>query len=701
MSDKGGLNKKIVGNAPQKSNLMYAIPASLILLFILFVYFMNEDAYPAHLNLGEVRLVDSLNAGDFISERMHDYLIVGDAYFSSLVLHNPVEGRVIEDDCWSHNGTERFNVKALAGRELIMVKRIDSLSGGQAVNVSVDGRFVGVLKDPTVYPLGGHKWEYLVFTIPQEYVKENRLTVRLDYVAGDPDVNSFSYWFYVKADWWSRVLRNFLRAVFYAGTILLAVFVVHRLYYRGYVSVLLFVFAVIAPLLFSYYVLGAAPHDWDSISILFQARIFASGRLFYETPPQPEFFSQLFVVMEDGRWYSKYEPGHALILALGVLFGRPWAVNPILGALTMVVTYCIGSGIYDKKTGIYAALLGMTSPFFVWMSGSFFRHASTMFFLSLFVLFYIKAEKEDKRRYYVLSSVFLGLAFITRIGSTTAISLPIILYHLYRTAKNKRLWTTTLLMLGVTSIFIVALLGYNYALTGNPTQLTFTDWDSRDTIGFGDDKGIEPTYGTTGHDLSKGLQGIKDVIGELNRSFVNMHLLAIALILFIFSKKIRWDYVFTLSIVSLVFGTLFYFKIWPRYYYEIYFMVMLLVARSISDIEGEGSKLFTAVFVLSLINYYSTLKPDLYMYATRGVDKRVYTVIDESDLRNAVVFVEGDNFYRGVFSRNTPTLDTNIVYARYVAEKENQEFMEKYYPNRSCYTFKVENTRPTLKECET
>src|SRR5262249_8824267 len=51
------------------------------------------------------------------------------------------------------------------------------------------------------------------------------------------------------------------------------------------------------------------PHVQDSVAYLFQAKIFASGRLWADLPPTPEFFEHEFVVMRDGRWFGKYPPG--------------------------------------------------------------------------------------------------------------------------------------------------------------------------------------------------------------------------------------------------------------------------------------------------------------------------------------------------------------------------------------------------------
>ncbi len=101
-------------------------------------------------------------------------------------------------------------------------------------------------------------------------------------------------------------------------------------------------------------VMGGIPHVQDSVAQLFQAKIFSHGRLAFPAPEDPKFFERIYVVVMDGRWYTIYPPGHAIVLALGVLAGAPYLVNPFIAALFIPLFY------YFVRTcfyGVYGARL--------------------------------------------------------------------------------------------------------------------------------------------------------------------------------------------------------------------------------------------------------------------------------------------------------------------------------------------------------
>ncbi|HET9334123.1 MAG TPA: hypothetical protein VFQ21_11150, partial [Gemmatimonadota bacterium] len=72
----------------------------------------------------------------------------------------------------------------------------------------------------------------------------------------------------------------------------------------------------------------------DAVIQLFQAEIFASGRLTAPAPAAPEFFVTQHMVLDGARWYSQYPPGHAAVLALGALLGAAWLVPIALSLAT-------------------------------------------------------------------------------------------------------------------------------------------------------------------------------------------------------------------------------------------------------------------------------------------------------------------------------------------------------------------------------
>ena len=125
-------------------------------------------------------------------------------------------------------------------------------------------------------------------------------------------------------------------------------------------------------------VFGRIPHVQDSIAQLFQARIFAGGRLWAPAPPLPDFFGAAHMILRDGRWFSQYPPGHALLLVPGVWLGVPWLVNPVLGGLAVSGIYFLARELFDRATARVSALLAVLSPFLLLMSAEFMSHAGAL-----------------------------------------------------------------------------------------------------------------------------------------------------------------------------------------------------------------------------------------------------------------------------------------------------------------------------------
>ncbi|HMA34079.1 MAG TPA: glycosyltransferase family 39 protein, partial [Chloroflexia bacterium] len=124
--------------------------------------------------------------------------------------------------------------------------------------------------------------------------------------------------------------------------------------------------------------LEGIPHVQDDVAYLWQAKIFALGRAWVPAPPLPDFFDQGFILITDGRWFSKYPPGWPLLLVPGIWAGLPWLVNPLCAGASLALIYATGRRLFGPVAGFWAAALGLTSPFLLFMSGSYMSHPATM-----------------------------------------------------------------------------------------------------------------------------------------------------------------------------------------------------------------------------------------------------------------------------------------------------------------------------------
>ena len=112
-----------------------------------------------------------------------------------------------------------------------------------------------------------------------------------------------------------------------------------------------------------------------------QAEMFASGHLWAAAPAPTaadaarsahELHFTHFI-LHDGHWFTKYPPLWPAVLALGVLAGARWLVNPLLAVIALGIIYRMAR----RELGAaprFALLVAIASPFFWMMAASQMSH---------------------------------------------------------------------------------------------------------------------------------------------------------------------------------------------------------------------------------------------------------------------------------------------------------------------------------------
>ena len=208
----------------------------------------------------------------------------------------------------------------------------------------------------------------------------------------------------------------------------------------------------------------------DSVAQVFHGTIFAGGRLTAMSPPLRDFFF-FDNVINNGRWYSQYPPGHSFLMMIGVLVGAPWIINPLLGSATIVLLYFLGRELYSDA-GIpccLAAVLGLFSPFILFMSSEFMNHVTALFLFTLFLLFYARTVRLKSTASAVVAGASLG--WIVNIRPLTAVSLalPFAVYACCLLWQQFKHYRKPFLVMSLTaSVFVGILLAFNYLTNGRP-----------------------------------------------------------------------------------------------------------------------------------------------------------------------------------------------------------------------------------------
>jgi hypothetical protein len=138
----------------------------------------------------------------------------------------------------------------------------------------------------------------------------------------------------------------------------------------------------------------AHPLAQDEYAALFQSKVFAAGRLTGEFPPQilgrliPSFYINqfLFASFDTGQVASAYWPGFALLLAPFSALGAPWACNPLLASLALVLVGRLAERLTgEPRSRGWAMLLAVASPQFTAMALTYFSMTAHLLFNLLFV----------------------------------------------------------------------------------------------------------------------------------------------------------------------------------------------------------------------------------------------------------------------------------------------------------------------------
>lgn len=278
---------------------------------------------------------------------------------------------------------------------------------------------------------------------------------------------------------------------------------------RSRAGLAFFLAASLASALVADRIFERVPHIEDEHAYLFQAQVFALGRLWAPTPEEPAFFSVPFLVDYEGRRFGKYPPGHALALAPGMLAGHPWLVNPVAGAAALAGIVWLGAGLFGRGPALLAGLLGLTSPFFLLQSGSLLAHPTTLLGFVVFLVAWRRLETAGGQGAALVAGLALAFVFLSRPFTALGLMVPWVVLALSR--LRGATWRRSVIVLaGASALGPLGLAAYQAALTGSPWQSTYTLYWPYDRPGFG------PGIGVLGaHTPAQGLANIAENLGAL------------------------------------------------------------------------------------------------------------------------------------------------------------------------------------------
>jgi len=470
----------------------------------------------------------------------------------------------------------------------------------------------------------------------------------------------------------------------------------------------------------TYVPLEGIPHVPDDICYVWQARTFAQGKLFIDSHAIPEFFHVMFFV-NDGKWYSLFQPGWPALMALMVPFGLEFLLNPMLAGVAVALVYPIGVRVFSERITRFAMLLMALSPMHVALSAAQISHILTIVLTEIAILMVFKLEEENKLKYALILGFVIGWLFITRALNSIAVMAIVPIPLLYFVIKGKISIYKLMAAAPVAMLFLLLQLGYNHAITGDafywPQDRYFDITEPKQgchSLGFGTKVGCPVIH--PGEDYPDGFT-VWDAFGVLHKRMGTFLLTLFgwqALFLFIgvpfLSRKYGWRKYFLLSVfLSLLTAYFFWYfhGFWGRYYYESCFAIFLLVSAGMSETnrllcklaDNKGAVLAKIMrsaipalaFSYMVFNSFFFIPTATYQILSKSffnVDSRIEKFSHEIP-EKSIIFM--DDWYQTCFIFMRPGDTSNKLCAKDLG-KHNTQLMQ-YYPDWHYFKYNVKQDK--------
>lgn len=165
----------------------------------------------------------------------------------------------------------------------------------------------------------------------------------------------------------------------------------------------------------------------------------------------------LFMVFAKVRLFIPALSNIASEPAIFYLLGR--TLTAVFGGLTIIPVYLAGKELFNKKTGLIAALALSVTPFHVWHSHYSLSDVPMAFFVAWAVYFSALAMKKGSYKAYLLAGLFTGLAASTKYNGALVSLVVMLAFVLAK--EYKKIWK--LILAGLASL-VGFLIGTPYAI---------------------------------------------------------------------------------------------------------------------------------------------------------------------------------------------------------------------------------------------
>lgn len=448
---------------------------------------------------------------------------------------------------------------------------------------------------------------------------------------------------------------------------------------------------------------GHIPLTMDTTAMTVHAKMLLTGRWWIPSHEYKDFFNMNLMV-NNGRWYSQYPPGHVILLAIGTFFKSRYFVNPLLGACTALSIFGLAREIYGVRVARYAMVLSGLCVYLIMMSSEFMSHSSALLGATLFVWAFFRLLKKPHWKTGLWGGAAIGFCFIVRPYSALAVSLPYGICALYLLmVQPKRYLHALLAMAGMGLCFVLFQLYFNHATTGDPFvfgyELSWGKWHNPLT-----QEAVQKLDDT---ELWKNFRENMQRTAWLNRMVFEWPVPAMILVALLYAwrggrrdeKLLYLTLAAAFASCQVLPGNVEH-EYGPRLVFEILGILVVLCAKALSSLPAFWRVMcrqrrslayyYGFAVVLALMFYgfafaHNVKIPTLaniYNFYNRGNNPRFYKYVVKNVKTPALVFVSGE-LYQAVSFANPPDNDSPIIFANDYG-KDASELIH-YYPKRIPY----------------
>jgi 4-amino-4-deoxy-L-arabinose transferase-like glycosyltransferase len=295
------------------------------------------------------------------------------------------------------------------------------------------------------------------------------------------------------------------------------------------------------------YCFAGQPFTTDEMAQQWHARILLSGHLSAVPEAHREFFNTAPVIDRDGRWFSQYPVGGPALIALGLLFGAAWLVNPLLIAFATWNLYGFVAAAFDDLTARITTLLFALSPMVLIMAASQMNHVPALSFTLLALASLAEWDRTDdprrQRRHAAVVGLALGLVALVRPLDAAVVGAVVLGFEALRARESRERRRSLLAQLAACAVPVALLLWVNSRTTGSPFLFGYEALNGPEHgLGFH----VDPTGRM--HTPVHGLVLISGYLMRLSRYLFEWPLPGVPVIvagLVALSRPSRWDVVLT------------------------------------------------------------------------------------------------------------------------------------------------------------